>query len=143
MTQRRTTERLLADAEQRLRVTEALPERLASVRGWACNGDDTVHVTVDVHGALHDLRLDEAALACGADALSAQIVELSHRAQRAALAEGVNILGDALGDGEALAMMDSAGLPLDPEPEIIPYVPGVDPNAGTWNVIDRPVRPSR
>ncbi|HJQ46638.1 MAG TPA: YbaB/EbfC family nucleoid-associated protein [Amycolatopsis sp.] len=136
MTERRTTERLLADAEKRLRVTEELPERLASVRGWAYNGDDTVRVTVDVHGAVKDLRLDEAALALGPEALGAQIVDLSHRAQQAAMGEGVNVLGDALGDAAALDMMRSAGLALDPETEVIPYTPGVDPNAGSWNVID-------
>ena len=132
---RRTTERLLADAEERLRVAEDLPARLGSVRGWAYNGDETVHVTVDVHGALQDLRLDEAALALGPEALGAQIVELSHQAQQAAMGEGVNVLGDALGDAAALETMRSAGLAPDPEPEVVPYIPGVDPNAGTWHVI--------
>lgn len=135
MNDRRTAERLLADAEERLRLTEQLPERLAELRGWAYNGADDVRVTVDVHGALKELKLDESALALGADELGAQIVELSHRAQQAALAEGVNVLGDALGDAAALDMMRSAGLPLDPEPEVVPYTPGVDPNAGRWEVI--------
>jgi len=134
--QRRTTERLLADAEERLAATEGLADRVGEVRGWAYNGDDTVHVTVDVHGALKELKLDERALALGPQALGAQIVDLSHQAQQAALSEGVNILGDALGDAAALDMMRSAGLEMDPEPEVIPYTPGVDPNAGTWNVID-------
>lgn len=135
MNDRRTAERLLADAEERLRVTEELPARLAELRGWAYNGPDNVRVTVDVHGALKDLTLDESALQLGADELGAQIVALSHRAQRAALAEGVNVLGDALGDSAALEMLRSAGLPIDPEPEVVPYTPGVDPNAGRWHVI--------
>lgn len=135
MNDRRTAERLLADAEERLRLTEQLPARLAELRGWAYNGADNVAVTVDVHGALKELKLDESALALGQDELGAQIVELSHRAQQAALAEGVNVLGDVLGDAAALDMMRSAGLPLDPEPEVVPYMPGVDPNAGQWEVI--------
>ncbi|WP_236796981.1 YbaB/EbfC family nucleoid-associated protein [Amycolatopsis sp. GM8] len=135
MNDRRTAERLLADAEERLRVTEELPGRLAELRGWAYNGAENVQVTVDVHGALKDLKLDQTALQLGGEELAAQIVELSHRAQQAALAEGVNVLGDALGDAAALDMMRSAGLPMDPEPEVIPYTPGVDPNAGKWEVI--------
>jgi hypothetical protein len=135
MNDRRTAERLLADAEERLRLTEELPARLAELRGWAYNGPDNVRVTVDVHGALKELNLDESALQLGADELGAQIVALSHRAQQAALAEGVNVLGDALGDAAALEMLRTAGLPIDPEPEVVPYTPGVDPNAGQWEVI--------
>lgn len=136
MNDRRTAERLFADAEERLRVTEELPARLAEVRGWAYNGEDTVRVTVDVHGALKDLNLHESALKMNAQELGAHIVELSHRAQQAALAEGVDIMGDALGDSAALEMMRSAGLTPDPEPEVLPYTPGVDPNAHRWHVID-------
>lgn len=136
MSERRTAERLLADAEERVRRTEELPARLAQVRGWAVNGDETVRVTVDVHGALKDLDLHESVLRMNAQELGAHIVELSHRAQQAALAEGVNVLGDALGDAAALDMMRSAGLPLGPEPEVVPYTPGVDPNAGSWQVIE-------
>ncbi|WAL66332.1 YbaB/EbfC family nucleoid-associated protein [Amycolatopsis cynarae] len=137
MSERRTTERLLADADERLRATERLPERLGEIRGWAHNGDENVRVTVDVHGGLKELRLDESALALGVDELGAQIVELAHRAQRAALAEGVNVLGDVLGDAAALDMMRSAGLAdeIGPDPEVIPYTPGVDPNAHRWRVI--------
>ncbi|MTD59691.1 YbaB/EbfC family nucleoid-associated protein [Amycolatopsis pithecellobii] len=135
MTGRRTAERLLADAEERLRLTENLPAQLAELRGWAYNGADNVRVTVDVHGALKELKLDESALSLGAEELAAQIVELSHRAQQAALAEGVNVLGDALGDTAAHDMMRLAALPVDPEPEVVPYTPGVDPNATQWNVI--------
>ncbi|HVV11675.1 YbaB/EbfC family nucleoid-associated protein [Amycolatopsis sp.] len=136
MNERRTAERLLADAEARVHVMEGLPERLAEVRGWAYNGDESVHVTVDVHGGLKDLKLAESALRLSPEEIGAQIVELSHRAQRAALAEGVNVLGDALGDAAALEMMRSAGLEADPEPEVIPYTPGVDPNAHRWHVIN-------
>jgi Zn-dependent M28 family amino/carboxypeptidase len=135
MNDRRTADRLLADAQERLHLTEQLPARLAELRGWACNGADDVRVTVDVHGALKELKLAESALALSADELGAQLVELSHRAHQAALAEGVNVLGDVLGDAAALDMMRSAGLPLDPEPEVVPYSPGVDPNAGQWTVI--------
>jgi YbaB/EbfC DNA-binding family len=137
MNGRRTAERLLADADERLRLTEQLPERLGEIRGWAHNGDDNVGVTVDVHGALHDLRLAESALDLGGDALGEQIVALTRQAQQAALAEGVNVLGDVLGDAAALDMMRSAGLSdrLDPDAEVIPYTPGVDPNAHRWNVI--------
>ncbi|TNC28192.1 YbaB/EbfC family nucleoid-associated protein [Amycolatopsis alkalitolerans] len=135
MNDRRTAERLVADADERLRLTAELPARLAELRGWAYNGADDVRVTVDVHGALKDLKLDESALRLGAEELGAQIVELSHRAQQAALAEGVNVLGDALGDAAALDMMRSAGLATDPDAEVVPYTPGVDPNAGRWEVI--------
>ncbi|GHF43882.1 hypothetical protein FHX82_001933 [Amycolatopsis bartoniae] len=136
MTDRRTADRLLADAEERLRVTEELPARLAAVRGWAYNADENVQVTVDVHGGLKELKLDESALSLGPDALGEAIVALSHRAQQAALAEGVNVLGDALGDAAALEMMRSAGLRPDPEPDVVPYTPGVDPNAHRWRVIE-------
>jgi hypothetical protein len=136
MTDRRTTERLLADAGERLRATEDLPQRLEAIEGWAHNGDDTVRVTVDVHGALKKLNLDESALALGPDQLGVELVELAHRAQQAALAEGVNVLGDALGDAAALDMMRSAGLAADPDPEVLPYTPGVDPNAHRWRVIE-------
>ncbi|GAA5151773.1 MULTISPECIES: YbaB/EbfC family nucleoid-associated protein [Amycolatopsis] len=136
MNGRRTAERLLADAEERLRVTEELPARLAEVRGWAYNGAENVRVTVDVHGGLKELNLDESALALGPEALGEEIVALAHRAQQAALAEGVNVLGDALGDAAALEMMRSAGLQPDPEPEVVPYTPGVDPNAHRWRVIE-------
>ncbi|KAA9148800.1 hypothetical protein FPZ12_044450 [Amycolatopsis acidicola] len=136
MTERRTAERLLADAETRLQATENLPARLAEVRGWAYNGEENVHVTVDVHGGLKDLRLDESALRLSPDELGAAIVELSYTAQRAALAEGVDILGDALGDAAALDMMRTAGLQPDPDAEVVPYTPGVDPNAHRWRVIE-------
>ncbi|MGH3623392.1 MAG: hypothetical protein ACRDQ5_16610 [Sciscionella sp.] len=137
MTERRRTEALLADAGERLRLTERLPEQLADVRGWARNAEQNVTVTVDVHGALAELHLEESALAAGASALGEEITRLAANATCAALREGVNTLGDALGDAGALEMMHSAGLSdlVDPDAEVIPYVPGVDPNAHTWNVI--------
>ncbi|HKS45222.1 MAG TPA: hypothetical protein VJT49_08915 [Amycolatopsis sp.] len=129
MNQRRTTDRLVADVDERLRLTERLPQRLAGIQGWAHDGDDNVAVTVDVHGALRDLRLAESALALGPEGLGRQIVELAHQAQQTALAEGVNVLGDVLGDAAALDMLRSAGLAdrIDPDAEVVPYPPGVDP----------------
>jgi hypothetical protein len=137
MSDRRTTEELLAAAEERLTLTERLPGKLAAVRGRADNADENVRVTVDVHGAVKELRLAESALGLGPEALGQEIVRLAAEAQRAALLDGVDTLGQALGDAAALEMMRSSGLAdrVDDDAEVIPYVPGVDPNAHTWTVI--------
>jgi DNA-binding protein YbaB len=137
MTDRRTTEELLAAAEERLTLTEQLPGKLASVRGWANNGDENVRVTVDVHGAVKELKLAESALDLGPDALGEEIVRLAGDAQKAALRQGVDTLGQAMGDAAAIAMLRSTGLAdlVDEDAEVLPYVPGTDPNAHTWNVI--------
>jgi hypothetical protein len=137
MSERRTTEELLAAAEERFTLTEQLPRKLAAVRGWANNADENVRVTVDVHGAVKELRFEESALSLGPEALGEEIVRLAAEAQKAALLDGVDTLGQALGDAAALEMMRSTGLTdlVDEDAEVIPYVPGVDPNAHTWHVI--------
>jgi hypothetical protein len=128
---RRTAEQLLADAEARLRATAALPETLAAVRGSAQNPGRSVHATVDIHGALKELRLHESALAEGPDRLGAEIVRVAAEAQQAALYQGAARIGDAAGDAAALESLPSA----DPDAPVLPYVPGVDPNAHRWKVI--------
>jgi hypothetical protein len=135
--ERRTAEQLLADAEERLRATTDLPRRLEAVRGDATSRDGSVRATVDVHGALQGLHLHESALAAGPQRLGEEIVRVAVEAQRSALYQGAARLGDALGDGAALEALHSAGLAdqEDPDAPVIPYVPGVDPNAHRWNVI--------
>ena len=126
--QRRTTEQLLADAEERLRATAELPDRLAAIRGAATNPSRDVHATVDIHGALTALRLDESALTAGPERLGEEIVRVAAEAQRAALHQSALHTGDALGDAAALEALESAGHPIDPDAPVLPYVPGVDPN---------------
>jgi hypothetical protein len=134
---RRTAEQLQADAEERLRVTAQLPDRLAEVRGWAENAERSVRATVDVHGALTGLELHDSALAAGPERLGAEIVRMAAEAQKAALQQGATVIGDAVGDGAALDALRSAGLAdrIDPDAPVLPYVPGVDPNAHRWRVI--------
>jgi hypothetical protein len=132
---RRTTEQLLADAEERLRVTATLPERLAGIRGTATSPARDIQATVDTHGALRDLSLDESALAAGPERLGEEIVRVAAEAQLVALRQSVTELGDALGDDVALESLRSTGLGADPDAPVLPYVPGVDPNAHRWNVI--------
>lgn len=132
---RRTTEQLLADAEERLRLTATLPERLARIRGTATSPARDIQATVDTHGALRDLSLDESALAAGPERLGEEIVRLAAEAQAIALRESASVLGDALGDGVALEALESAGVAREPDAPVLPYVPGVDPNAHRWNVI--------
>lgn len=122
-------------AEQRLEVTEHLEERVAEVRGWAENDRGSVRATVDVHGALQDLALSESALALGGDELGREIVRLARRAQQEALRQGVAELGTALGDAGTLDSLRELGLPQDEDAPVLPYVPGVDPNAHLWKVI--------
>jgi hypothetical protein len=135
--QRRTAEQLLADAAERVRVTAELPEQLAAIRGRAVNTDGSVRAAVDVHGALQELALHESALAAGPQRLGEEIVRVAAEAQRAALREGAGRIGDAVGDHAALEALRSAGLgdQIDPDAPVIPYVPGVDPNAHRWRVI--------
>jgi hypothetical protein len=132
---RRTAEQLLADAEERLRATAELPHRMADVRGSAENADRTVRAVVDVHGALRGLELGDAALAAGPDRLGEEIVRVAAEAHRAALRDGAATIGDTLGDAAALEALHSAGLSTDPDAPVLPYTPGVDPNAHRWNVI--------
>ena len=134
---RRTTEQLLADAEERLRATAQLPHQLESIRAAAANPDRTVRATVDVHGALKKLELDDLALAAGPEALGEEIVRAAAEAHRAALHQGATHIGDTLGDGAALETLRSAGLTdqIDPDAPVLPYTPGIDPNAHRWNVI--------
>ena len=134
---RRTTEQLLADAAERVRATADLPERLAAIRGRAVNTDGSVRAAVDVHGALKELQLQESALAAGPQRLGEEIVRVAAEAQRAALYEGAARIGDTVGDQAALDALHSAGLDdrIDPDAPVVPYVPGVDPNAHRWRVI--------
>jgi hypothetical protein len=134
---------LLADAEERLRLAEELPNRIESIRGWAVNEDGSVRVTATVHGALADLALTERALALGPEALGAEIVRIAGAANRAALAEGVGALSHSLGDADTARIAESVGLGnrIEPDAPVLPYVPGVDPNADKWQVID-PTRPA-
>jgi hypothetical protein len=138
MTDPRSTERLVADAEDRLRATDGLAQRIEQLRGWATNPDRTVRVTTSVHGALTDLEIDETALALGPDALAAEIVALAGRANRAALVQGVAELAPALGDAATADLADTVGLAglADPPAPVLPYVPGVDPNADKWTVLN-------
>ena len=133
--ERRTAEQLQADAEARLRGTADLAQQLAAIRGSA---GSEVRATVDVHGALKELRMAESALAAGPERLGEEIVRVAGEAQRAALYQGATRLGDALGDAAALDALRSAGLDdlIDPDAPVIAYVPGVDPNAHRWNVIE-------
>jgi hypothetical protein len=133
--QRRTTEQLLADAEERLRATADLPGRMSAIRGTAESADHTVRATVDVHGALTALHLHDAALGAGPDRLGDLIVQIAGDAHRAALHHGASVIGDTLGDEAALEALRSANLPTDPDAPVLPYTPGVDPNAHRWNVI--------
>jgi hypothetical protein len=127
----------MAAAEDRLQVTDRLEERVADVRGWAENPEQTVRTTVDVHGALTALTLQESALTLPPDELGREIVRLAAQAQRAALRESVSEMGDALGDSGVLTALHDLGLEdtIDPDAPVLPYVPGVDPNAHTWRVI--------
>lgn len=143
-TGRRSTERLLADAQERLELAADLPARVGRVRGWAVDEAADVRITVDVHGALCGLELTEAALRLGPEHLGHQIVLLSRMAAEAALAEAVAVLAPALGDGasEELARDVGLGHLIGADPEVVPYVPGVDPNARCY-VRSPPVAPSR
>lgn len=125
----------MAAAEQRLQVTDHLAERVAEIRGWAENDPGSVRVTVDIHGALQGLELSEAALALGGDELGREIVRLSAMAQDEALRQSVAEMGSALGDAGALDSLREMGLAQDGDAPVLPYVPGQDPNAHTWNVI--------
>lgn len=128
--ERRTTEQLLADAELRLRTMAALPDRLAAVQASAANSPGNVRATVNVHGALCSLQLDESALAPGPDQLGEEIVRIATQAHQSALYQGATLLGDTLGDAAALDALRSAGLGhlIDPDAPVLPYIPGHDPN---------------
>jgi hypothetical protein len=110
---RRSTERLLADTEERLRLTDDLPARMEAIRGAAHNDTHTVEVTTTVHGALADLRITDDALALGPDQLGAEIVRLATLANRAALDEGLGTLSRVLGDAGTIELARTVGL-LDP-----------------------------
>lgn len=128
--ERRTTEQLLADAEHRLRTMAALPTRLASVQASASNATGNIHATVNVHGALCALHLDDSALAATPDQLGEEIVRVAGEAHKSALYQGATLLGDTLGDTAAHESLRSAGLAhlIDPDAPVLPYTPGHDPN---------------
>ncbi|TDP97432.1 hypothetical protein [Labedaea rhizosphaerae] len=131
-----TTEELMAAAEQRLQVTDHLADRVAEIRGWAENDPGSIRTTVDVHGALQDLELSESALSLGGDELGREIVRLAARAQQEALRQSVAEMGTALGDAGALESLKEMGLEQDEDAPVLPYIPGQDPNAHRWNVIE-------
>jgi hypothetical protein len=93
-----------------------------------------------VHGALADLEIADEALALGPERLGAEIVRLAAEANQAALAEGLGALSPVLGDAGTADLARSIGLDamIDPDAPIVPYTPGVDPNADHWQVIDTP-----
>jgi hypothetical protein len=137
---RRTTEQLVADTEERLRLTEDLPTRLDAIRGTAHNDANTIRVAATVHGALTDLEIADKALALGPEQLGAEIVRLAAEANQAALAEGLGALSPVLGDAGTVDLARSIGLDalIDPDAPILPYTPGTDPNADRWQVIESP-----
>ena len=137
---RRTTEQLVADTEERLRLTENLPARIAAVRGTAHDDANTIRVTATIHGALTDLEIADEALALGPERLGAEIVRLAAEANQAALTEGLGALSQVLGDAGTVDLARSIGLDamIDPDAPILPYTPGTDPNADHWQVIDTP-----
>ncbi|HEX9334973.1 MAG TPA: hypothetical protein VF892_03765, partial [Pseudonocardiaceae bacterium] len=107
MTERRTTEQLLADAEERLRLTDDLPARVEAIRGTARDDARTVAVTVTVHGALAGLSITDDALAMGPDRLGDEIVRLAAAAQRSALVDGLGALSRVLGDAGTVELARS------------------------------------
>jgi len=141
---RRTTEQLVADTEERLRLTEDLPTRLDAIRGTAHNDANTIRVAATVHGALTDLEIADEALALGPEQLGAEIVRLATEANQAALAEGLAALSPVLGDAGTVDLARSIGLDalIDPDAPILPYTPGTDPNANRWQVIETPAATS-
>ena len=140
----RSTERLLADADERLRVTRDLPNRVEAIRGWAVNDQRSVRVTTTVHGALTDLEIAEQALHLGPDRLAQVIVRLAGEANRAALVQGVSELSPTLGDSGTTGLARAVGVGdlIEPDAPVVPYVPGVDPNAGTWTAVDPDEQPT-
>lgn len=136
----RTTEELLAAAEERLRLTGDLPSRIESIHGTARNAADTVAATVTVHGALTDLSIMDTALAMGPERLGAEIVRLAAAANRTALVHGLGTLSRSLGDAGTIELARSVGLGdvVDPPAPVVPYPPGVDPNAHRWHPVTEP-----
>jgi len=114
---RRSTERLLADAEQRLRLTADLPSRIDAIRGTAADDTHAITVTTTVHGALTDLSITADALTLGPDRLGAEIVRLAAEANRAALVHGVDALSRTLGDAGTVELAGAIGL-IEPVVEL-------------------------
>lgn len=110
---RRSTERLLADAEERLRLTADLPSRIEAIRGTATDDTHSITVSTTVHGALTGLSITADALALGPDRLGAEIVRLAAEANRAALVHGVDTLSRSLGDAGTVELAGAIGL-IDP-----------------------------
>ncbi|GGM59622.1 hypothetical protein GCM10012275_33430 [Longimycelium tulufanense] len=90
---------------------DELGRRLAAVRGRARNVDGSVQVAATVHGAIAELRLDERALAMGAERLGAEIVRLAAQASVSAMREELAELAHELGADRAAELIDA----LDPE----------------------------
>jgi hypothetical protein len=129
MSERRGTEALRADAEERLRLTDGLPARLDAVRGTAYDDARTIAVTATVHGALVGLSISDDALALGPARLGDEIVRLAAAANRLALVAGLGVLSRSLGDAGTVELARSIGLGdlIDPDAPVVPYVPTVDP----------------
>lgn len=124
---RPSTERLLADARERLETAEGMSARLAEVRGWARNEPDTIRVTVNSLGELVDIELAEIVLTADTTAIGAQIVALADRASRAAIEQSLTELAPALGDERVLALAESTGLArlVEPDAPVFPHEDGV------------------
>ena len=117
---RRSTERLLADAEERVRLTADLPSRIEAIRGTASDDTHAITVTTTVHGALTDLCITADALALSPDRLGAEIVRLAAEANRAALVHGVDTLSRTLGDAGTVELAGSIGLIEPVTPTVAP-----------------------
>ncbi|HEX4725688.1 MAG TPA: hypothetical protein VH333_24465 [Pseudonocardiaceae bacterium] len=128
MNERRSTERLRADAEERLRLTDDLPARIEAVRGTAHDDARTIAVTATVHGALAGLAITADALALGPARLGEEIVRLAAAANRTALVDGLGLLSRVLGDAGTMELARSMGLGdlIDPDAPVVPQVPSAD-----------------
>ncbi|WP_016701508.1 YbaB/EbfC family nucleoid-associated protein, partial [Actinoalloteichus spitiensis] len=105
-----TVDELRGRAEERRAGTSGLPAALAAVRGTGRDRDGTVVVTVDGRGALLDLRIDAAALAAGAEEVSARITRAASEAAADATQRSYNVLARALGD-ELTTAIENLGSP--------------------------------
>jgi hypothetical protein len=149
----RSTEELLAAAEERVRLSADLPNQISQLRGWAVNADQSIKVTTSVYGELVNLVITDQALALGQERIAAEVTHLAGQATKAALSQGVGELSRLLGDTGTAELARAVGLGdrLEPDAPVLPYVPGVDPNANSWTVIGegrarrsaRPARPAR
>jgi hypothetical protein len=123
---RPTTERLLADAEERLELAEQLPAKMAAIRGWAVNAPGNLRVTTNSLGEIVDLNIAEEVMRADPRALSAEILRLAGEAFRAATAAAIDQLAPVLGDEQALEMARATGLGdrIEPDAPVVPWHDG-------------------